>query len=113
MISVGMSFEPLDIPSMVLLKSRHPALMAVLCITARVLAFRGFGMSPPQDPFYAGLGQAVRMGTELLAALIVGGGLGWVVDTYLLETTPWGLISGLVFGVVAGIRNAYRSAQRW
>ena len=47
-------------------------------------------MPPPQDPLYAGLGQAVRIGTELLAALIVGGGLGWVVDTYLFGTIPWG-----------------------
>ncbi|MBI5411332.1 MAG: F0F1 ATP synthase assembly protein, partial [Nitrospirae bacterium] len=35
-------------------------------------------MPPSTDPFYAGLGQAVRIGTELLAALIVGGGLGWL-----------------------------------
>ena len=53
-------------------------------------------MPPSQDPFYAGLGQAVRIGTELLAALSVGGGLGWVVDTYLLNSTPWGLVLGLV-----------------
>ncbi len=70
-------------------------------------------MPPSQDPFYAGLGQAVRIGTELLAALIVGGGLGWVVDTYLLNSTPWGLVLGLGFGAAAGVRNAYRSAQRW
>jgi len=70
-------------------------------------------MPPSQDPFYAGLGQAVRMGTELLAALIVGGGLGWAADTYLWGTNPWGMVSGLVLGVIAGIRNAYRSAQRW
>ena len=70
-------------------------------------------MPPSQDPFYAGLGQAVRIGTELLAALIVGGGLGWVVDTYLLHSNPGGLIVGLVLGVAAGIRNAYRAAQQW
>ncbi|MDH4098619.1 MAG: AtpZ/AtpI family protein [Nitrospira sp.] len=70
-------------------------------------------MPPPQDPFYAGLGQAVRIGTELLAALIVGGGLGWVVDTYILGSTPWGLVVGLILGAAAGVRNAYRTAQRW
>jgi ATP synthase protein I len=70
-------------------------------------------MPPPQDAFYAGLGQAVRIGTELLAALIVGGGLGWTVDTYLLGSTPWGLVVGLMLGAAAGIRNAYRAAQRW
>ncbi|WHZ16362.1 MAG: ATP synthase protein I [Nitrospira sp.] len=70
-------------------------------------------MPPSQDPLYAGLGQAVRIGTELLAALIAGGGLGWVIDTYLLDSNPWGLVTGLGLGAAAGIRNAYRSAQRW
>ncbi len=70
-------------------------------------------MPPQQDPLYAGLGQAVRLGTELLAALIVGGGLGWGVDVYLLGSAPWGLIVGLVFGLAAGIRSVYRSVQRW
>jgi ATP synthase protein I len=95
---------------MVLFKLRTPS-RAEFCSCA--LAFRGFGMPPAQDPLYAGLGQAVRIGTELLAALIVGGGLGWVVDTYLFGTTPWGMVIGLVFGLAAGMRNAYRSAQRW
>ncbi|HVG02871.1 MAG TPA: AtpZ/AtpI family protein [Nitrospira sp.] len=70
-------------------------------------------MPPSQDPLYAGLGQAVRIGTELLAALIVGGGLGWVIDTYLLDSNPWGMVTGLALGAAAGVRNAYRSAQRW
>lgn len=70
-------------------------------------------MPPSQDPLYAGLGQAVRIGTELLAALIVGGGLGWVIDTYLFDFNPWGLVAGLGLGAAAGVRSAYRSAQRW
>jgi len=70
-------------------------------------------MPPSQDPFYAGLGQAVRIGTELLAALIVGGGVGWAIDNYLLESGPWGMVGGLILGAIAGVRNAYRSAQQW
>ena len=70
-------------------------------------------MPPSTDPFYAGLGQAVRIGTELLAALTVGGGVGWLVDTYLFASGPWGMVVGLVLGVTAGIRNAYRMAQQW
>ena len=76
-------------------------------------AAREHVMPPSQDPLYAGLGQAVRIGTELLAALIVGGGVGWVVDTYLLESNPWGMVIGLALGAAAGVRSAYRSAQRW
>ena len=55
----------------------------------------------------------MRVGTDLIAALVVGGGLGWFVDAYLLPTSPWGLVVGLILGLVAGIRNAYRSAQNW
>ncbi|HXF92072.1 MAG TPA: AtpZ/AtpI family protein [Nitrospiraceae bacterium] len=70
-------------------------------------------MPPSSDPFYTGLGQAVRIGTELLAALIVGGGLGWLADTYLFASSPWGTAIGLGFGAAAGVLNAYRAAQRW
>ncbi|TAJ08375.1 MAG: hypothetical protein EPO61_09730 [Nitrospirae bacterium] len=70
-------------------------------------------MPPSNDPFYAGLGQAVRMGTELLASLVVGGGLGWAADTYLFGSGSWGLVIGLVVGVAAGIRNVMRVAQNW
>ena len=70
-------------------------------------------MPPSNDPFYAGLGQAVRIGTELRASLVVGGGLGFAADTYLFGSGPWGLVIGLVVGVAAGIRNAMRAAQNW
>ena len=70
-------------------------------------------MASSQDPVFAGLGQAMRVGTDLLAALIVGGFLGWLVDSYVLDSTPWGMAVGLVLGLITGIRNAYRSAQRW
>ena len=68
-------------------------------------------MPSSPDPLYAGLGQALRMGTELLATLMVGGGLGWVADSYFL-IGPWGMVVGLILGLIAGVRNAYRSAQR-
>ena len=75
---------------------------------------REAGLMPSsQDPLFAGLGQAVRIGTNLLATLMVGGGLGWSIDSYLLPTEPWGLVGGLILGLIAGIRNAYRTAQRW
>ena len=70
-------------------------------------------MPSSPDPLFAGLGQAVRIGTNLLATLMVGGGLGWSIDSYLLPTEPWGLVGGLILGLIAGIRNAYRTAQRW
>ena len=79
---------------------------------ARLLAM-GRDMPSSQDPLFSGLGQAVRIGTDLLAALIVGGVLGWLVDSYLFASSPWGMVVGLCLGLATGIRNAYRSAQKW
>ena len=73
----------------------------------------GQKMAPSQDPLFAGLGQAMRVGTDLLSALIVGGFLGWLVDSYVLDSTPWGVAFGLILGLVTGIRNVYRAARRW
>ncbi len=70
-------------------------------------------MPSSSDPLYAGLGQAVRIGTQMLASLIVGGGLGWGADSYLFATEPWGMVTGLILGLIAGIQSAYRYAQRW
>ncbi|MDD9820424.1 MAG: AtpZ/AtpI family protein [Nitrospira sp.] len=70
-------------------------------------------MPSSPDPLYAGLGQALRVGTTLLASLIVGGGLGWGADAYLFSTAPWGVAVGLVLGLIAGVRSTYRSVQHW
>ena len=73
----------------------------------------GMVMAPSKDPLFAGLGQAVRVSSDLLAALIVGGVLGWLIDTYVFDSGPWAMVIGLFLGLGAGIRNAYRTAQRW
>jgi F0F1-type ATP synthase assembly protein I len=65
------------------------------------------------DPFYTSLGQAFRIGTELHAALIIRGGFGCLVDTYLIGSGSWGVVVGLILGGIAGVLNAYRTAQRW
>ena len=57
------------------------------------------------------LGSGLRVGIELIAALIVGLGLGWLADHYL-GSRPWGLIGGFFLGSAAGIMNAFRAVQR-
>jgi ATP synthase protein I len=61
------------------------------------------------------LGIAGRFATELVAALVVGGGLGWGVDWLLshfgLHTKPVFLIVFFVLGAGAGIRNVMRAAS--
>jgi ATP synthase protein I len=60
-------------------------------------------------------GIAFRFATELVAALIVGGGLGWGIDWLFgrigFHTRPAFLILFFVLGAAAGIRNVMRAAH--
>lgn len=53
---------------------------------------------------------ALRLGTEMVSALIVGVGIGYFLD-YWLETKPWFLVIFFFFGAGAGVLNVYRSAN--
>lgn len=55
----------------------------------------------------SGLGFAMRIGVELVAALIVGGGVGLLLDRWL-GTTPWLMLVFFVLGAAAGFMNIYR-----
>lgn len=56
------------------------------------------------------LGFGLRVGIELLAALIVGLGLGWLADRYA-GMRPWGLVAGFFLGSAAGMLNVFRAVQ--
>lgn len=60
----------------------------------------------PQGP----LGVAWRIGVELVAAMIVGVGGGWLIDRWL-GTAPWGLVVMFFLGSAAGILNVYRAVS--
>ena len=53
----------------------------------------------------------LRIGVELLSAVVVGAAVGYLVDE-LFSTRPWGLVVFLFFGGAAGILNVYRLAQK-
>ncbi len=53
----------------------------------------------------------LRIGAELLSAVIVGAAIGYVFDKFL-GTRPWGMTAFLFFGGAAGILNVYRLAQQ-
>lgn len=55
-----------------------------------------------------GLGLGLRIAVEILAALLVGGGLGFAADRWL-GTGPWLLLLGLVLGGGAAVVNVYRA----
>lgn len=54
-----------------------------------------------------GLGFAMRIGTELVAALVIGVGFGLLLDNWL-ETKPWFMLGGFLLGSAAGMFNVYR-----
>lgn len=56
----------------------------------------------------SGTAQALRAGTDLVAALVVGGFLGYWIDRWL-GTKPWGMIILFFLGFAAGFLNIYRS----
>ena len=56
----------------------------------------------------SGMGIALRIGVELVAGLIVGTGVGWLLDRWL-GTAPWLMILFFVLGAAAGMMNVYRT----
>jgi ATP synthase protein I len=57
------------------------------------------------------LGQALRLGVELVAGVAVGGGIGWGLDR-LFGTAPLFMVVFLGLGATAGILNVVRTAKR-
>ena len=53
------------------------------------------------------LARGMRIGTEFIAAILVGAGLGYLIDLGL-GTSPWGLLILLMVGFAAGILNVIR-----
>ena len=69
----------------------------------------------PKSPPPSQLGIAGRFSTELVAALVVGGGLGWGIDWLFghfgFHTRPVFMLVFFVLGAAAGIRNVMRAAN--
>jgi ATP synthase protein I len=57
------------------------------------------------------MGVAFRIATDLVAAIAVGVGIGWLLDSWL-ETKPLFLLVFFLIGVAAGIMNVIRVANR-
>tara|TARA_E500000331_G_scaffold318527_1_gene330620 strand:- start:162 stop:443 length:282 start_codon:yes stop_codon:yes gene_type:complete len=56
------------------------------------------------------MGSAFRLGTELVAAVVVGTIIGFILDNWF-DTKPWFIIAFFFIGVVAGILNVIRVAN--
>ena len=60
-------------------------------------------------PPKSALGLAFRVAVELVSAVAVGVGIGWLLDQWL-GTRPWLMLLFIVLGFAAGILNVYRQA---
>ena len=59
----------------------------------------------------ASLGKALKISTELVAAVFVGSTIGFLLDNWF-DTKPLFTICFFLIGVVAGILNVFKSAKR-
>ena len=63
---------------------------------------------PDQGALQQGVGQGLRIGIELVVAVVVATGLGWALDVWL-GTRPWATIVLFFLGVGAGMLSVYRA----
>lgn len=88
------------------LEDRRMALDAALA--ARTAA-EGGEKRDPRTSGGTGFANALRLSSEFIAGVLVGAGIGYLIDR-LVGTTPWGMIVFLLLGFVAGVLNVLRSA---
>ena len=65
-----------------------------------------------ENPQTSNIGQAFKLSTELVAAVLVGTIIGFILDNWF-DTKPWLIIIFFFVGVVAGILNVIRSAKNY
>ena len=68
------------------------------------------GRDRDKDSTNNGLGFAMRIGVEVVAALVIGVGFGLLLDSWL-DTKPWFMLVFFVLGAAAGMFNVYRVVQ--
>ena len=59
----------------------------------------------------ASFGKAFKISTELVAAVVVGSTIGFILDNWF-DTKPLLIIIFFILGVTAGILNVFRSAKK-
>ena len=57
------------------------------------------------------MGFALKLGTELVAAVVVGTIIGFILDNWF-DTKPWLIIIFFFLGAAAGMLNVIRTANR-
>lgn len=69
---------------------------------------KGLRTPPPASKSSgSGFAIAMRMGSEFVVAVLIGGAIGWQLDKWL-GTTPFLLFIFILFGFAAGTKNIIR-----
>ena len=91
---------------------REPSLDALRHRLSEAKAKQAQGRRAPSGSIERSEGMAAgfRVAVELTAALVVGGGIGYVLDRWL-GTQPWLLIVFFLIGAAAGFLTIYRTGQ--
>ena len=88
---------------------------ALNSLDSRLKNARGHAQDPLSQPGAEkakkgeALGLAFRVSVEIVSAVAIGVGAGWLLDGWL-GTTPWLMVVFIVLGFAAGILNVYRLA---
>jgi len=74
---------------------------------------RGLGArGPVGSSDLRGFGLASVAGIQLVLSILVGAGLGWLLDRFLIkpgpQAVPWGLVIGFFLGTIAGFMQVMR-----
>lgn len=69
----------------------------------------GSGQSKPPAADPSAIARGFRLSTELVAGVLLGAAIGWLIDRGF-GITPWGMIVFLLLGFAAGVLNVMRSA---
>jgi ATP synthase protein I len=65
------------------------------------------GQRPTSDA--SAIARGFRLSTELVAGVLIGAAIGWLIDRWL-GISPWGMIVFLLLGFAAGVLNVMRVA---
>jgi len=79
-------------------------------LDARLKAIDARKRQAKDKPAEAGMNAGYQALGSLFGGILVGLGLGWVVDHYV-HTTPWGMLVGTLLGLAAAIYTIVKAGQ--
>jgi ATP synthase protein I len=84
---------------------------AIKAETTHVVEERKAAEAKPDKGMSKALGTGLRVGSELIAGVLVGGFIGWWIDRWL-GTSPFGLLIMVTVGMASGFWSVYRIAMQ-